>query len=93
MKTENANIIGTWELISFELINKTANKTFYPYGKTPIGTLIFSPDHYMSVAIMADNRENFTVESIQTGTEPEKIPAAQPLMSLRCQAFSGPTCR
>jgi len=81
MKTENENVIGAWKLISFELINKTANNTFYPYGKAPIGTLIFSSDHYMSVAVMADNRENFNGESIRMGTDTEKIKAIETYLS------------
>jgi len=81
MQTENKEIIGAWKLVSFELINKTTGKIWYPYGKAPIGTLIFSADHYMSVALMADKRENFAAESIQMGTDREKIMAAETYLS------------
>ena len=73
MTTDSNKLIGTWKLRSFELINNTSDNIFYPYGKTPIGTLIFSADNFMTVAIMADNRENLSVESIQMATDQEKI--------------------
>jgi hypothetical protein len=71
MKKEN--IIGTWLLVSFELTSKTFNKKMYPYGLNPIGTLIFSADNYMTVAVMSDKREPLTVDSIQMASEQEKI--------------------
>ena len=81
METEKQKITGTWKLISFELINKSAGKIFYPYGKNPVGTLIVSSDNYMSVAVMADNRENFSTESIQTASEVEKARAMETYLS------------
>lgn len=81
MANDSNKIIGTWKLLSFVMINKTANKTLYPYGKSPIGTLIFSADNFMSVAIMADNRENLSVESIQMATDQEKIKTIESYLS------------
>ncbi len=81
MTNEKNNLVGTWKLLSFELINKTANKTLYPYGKSPIGTLIFSADNFMTVAIMADGRENLSVESIQMATEQEKTKMVESYLS------------
>jgi hypothetical protein len=69
MTADHNIIIGTWKLKSFELINKTAEKIYHPYGKSPIGTLIFSLDNYMSVAIMAADREHLSVESIQMASD------------------------
>lgn len=81
MNADSDKIIGTWKLLSFEVINKTSDKHFYPYGKNPIGTLIFSADNFMSVAIMADNRENLSVESIQMATDQEKIRTIESYLS------------
>lgn len=81
MTTDGDKLIGTWKLLSFELINKTSDKIFYPYGKNPIGTLIFSVDNFMTVTIMADNRENLSVESIQMATEQEKIKTIESYLS------------
>lgn len=74
-------LIGTWRLQRFVLINKTTGKAFSPYGDSPIGTLIFSADHVMTVAIMSGNRENLPVESIQLATEQQKSKLAESYMS------------
>lgn len=81
MTNAKDNLIGTWRLLGFELINKTANKTLYPYGKSPIGTLILGADNFMAVTIMADNRENLSVESIQMATDQEKIKSIETYLS------------
>lgn len=81
MVSNNDKLIGTWKLLSFELINKTSDRIFYPYGKNPIGTLIFSADNYMTVAIMTDNRENLSVESIQMATDQGKIKTIETYLS------------
>ena len=73
MTTDGSKLIGTWKLLSFEVINKSSDKIFYPYGKTPIGTLIFSVDNFMTVAIMADDRENLSVESIKWRLTKKKL--------------------
>lgn len=74
-------IIGTWMLTSFELKNLTLNKTHYPYGQNPTGTLIFSSDGYMSVAIMSDNRRDFAIESLLGASLEEKANAAETYLS------------
>ncbi len=79
-KAEN-QIIGTWELTHFELINLTVDKSITPYGTNPIGTLIFSADGYMSVAIMANDRKHFITESLQLSSIEEKTHAIETYLS------------
>lgn len=74
-------IIGSWELKSFEVINLTVNKSLFPYGKIPIGLLIFSGDGFMSVSIMSDNRNPFATESLQMATTEEKTNAIDTYLS------------
>lgn len=72
MTTVDDKLIGTWKLLSFELINKTAGITHHPNGKNPIGTLIFSADNFMAVTVMTDNRQHFSTESIHMATDHRK---------------------
>ena len=81
MKASQQQIIGSWKLNNFELKNLTVNKSIFPYGKEPIGILIFSADGFMSVSIMSDNRINFEVESLQMSSAEEKISAIDTYLS------------
>lgn len=44
-------IIGTWELLSYIEVPVNGMDSIFPYGKTPKGLLLYSPDGYMSVQI------------------------------------------
>lgn len=44
-------IIGSWELLSYIEVPVNGIDSVFPFGKTPKGLLIFSPDGYMSVQI------------------------------------------
>lgn len=79
-KIEN-QIIGTWELVQFSLKNLTNGQSLAPYGKSPIGTLLFSTDGYMSVAIMEEGRVNFLKESLLAGSTEEKVRALETYLS------------
>ncbi len=70
-------IIGSWRLNNFVLNNLTINKSILPYGKNPIGILIFSADGFMSVSIMAEERTDFEIESLQMSSSEEKISAIE----------------
>tara|TARA_A100000171_G_scaffold7797_1_gene5904 strand:- start:5656 stop:6090 length:435 start_codon:yes stop_codon:yes gene_type:complete len=81
MKTPQQQIIGSWKLNNFELKNLTVDKSIFPYGKEPIGILIFGADGFMSVSVMSDNRINFEVESLQMSSAEEKISAIDTYLS------------
>lgn len=46
-------IIGTWELLSYIEVPINGLDSSFPFGKTPKGLLLYSPDGYMSVQISA----------------------------------------
>jgi hypothetical protein len=50
-QSENSTIAGTWKLISYE-DHFPDGKTEYPFGKVPVGLLIYTSDDHMSVQIM-----------------------------------------
>lgn len=75
MELDKNNLVGSWKLLSFQLKYKNSEKFVCPYGLKPIGTLLFCEDGLMSVSIMANNRNNFSNESIQMASVEEKIQA------------------
>jgi hypothetical protein len=80
MNDTSDKLIGTWVLSNFELIDKK-NRILHPYGKQPVGTLIFSQENFMTVAVMASNRENFSVGSAEMATAQEKVKAFETYLS------------
>ena len=81
MSNLESQIIGTWELTRFELLNLTSNQSIFPYGTSPKGILIFSAEKYMSVAIMANDRKPFVTESLQFASTEEKTKAIETYLS------------
>ena len=74
------SIVGTWKLVSWE--NRTADgQVSYPFGKDAIGSILYSADGYMSVAIMTANRPNFVGGDILGGTLEEKAAAMETYIS------------
>jgi len=81
MRNTKEQIIGSWKLNNFELKNLTLKKNNFPYGKNPIGILIFSENGFMSVSIMTDNRTDFEIESLRMSSSEEKISALETYLS------------
>jgi hypothetical protein len=55
METVNATLIGTWRLVSFEETLPDGRRV-YPYGRDPLGMLIYTDAGYMCVQIMRRDR-------------------------------------
>jgi len=72
--------LGTWALKSYE-VRWASGKVTYPWGEGPQGRLIYSPDGYMSVAMMASNRSKFESRELKLGTAEEKVAAADTYIS------------
>jgi hypothetical protein len=71
---------GTWRLLSYE-VRSTAGETRYPWGRDPVGFLIYSDDGYVSVAMMCANRPRFGAKDIKKGTAEEKVAAVDTYIS------------
>jgi hypothetical protein len=64
----SGKFIGTWKLVSFEM--RSDDQVTYPWGKDPVGLLMYNDEGYMSVAIMASNRRRFsTMDFTKVATE------------------------
>jgi hypothetical protein len=76
---ESANkgnpFIGAWKLVSWENTDPNGVVT-YPYGKSPLGYILYTEDGYMSAAIMdTDRRQSdakFPLEPAFAQSLPEK---------------------
>jgi len=66
--------IGTWKLVSFEY--RSEDQVTYPFGKTPVGYIMYNDEGYMSVALMASNRQRFSSTDLIGGTTEELVAAA-----------------
>ncbi|MVZ64468.1 hypothetical protein GQF61_01275 [Sphingobacterium sp. DK4209] len=59
MTTIKNELIGTWTLLSYiEIPTNGADSTF-PMGKSPVGTIMYGADGYMSVQISNPARQKF----------------------------------
>jgi hypothetical protein len=61
--------IGTWKLVSFEM--RSDHEVTYPWGKDPVGLLIYNDDGYMSAAIMASKRRKLSTMDFKKVTTEE----------------------
>ena len=67
-------LVGTWALESWEVVDATG-AVDYPFGRTPIGYIMYSPEGYMTVAFMPSGRKPFAAADILGGTPEEKSAA------------------
>jgi Lipocalin-like domain len=75
-----ADLLGTWLLESCEGFCE-GEPTLHPLGEHPTGTLLYSPDGWISVAIMREKRTLFAADDILKGSEAEKARAAETYLS------------
>lgn len=55
-------IIGTWMLLSYIEVPVNGTDSLFPFGKSPKGSLLYSPDGYMSVYISVSDDFNYVSE-------------------------------
>lgn len=71
---EDNPFLGSWKLISFESEDQEGQFT-YPFGENPVGYIMYAPDGYMQVAIMAEEHVPFAADRSRSGTTDEKAAA------------------
>ncbi len=69
------SVVGTWRLQRWETHHPDGRIT-WPLGPDAVGYLFYTPDGYMSVAMMQANRPAFAEEDLLGGTPEEKAAAA-----------------
>ncbi len=72
-------LIGAWRLVTYEAL--AGDEVSYPLGEDASGYIMYTPDGYMSVLIMAAGRANFASDDILGGTDAEKLAAAGTFIS------------
>jgi len=73
-------LVGRWRLVSLETVR--ADGTIgYPLGPDAAGSLVYTDDGYMSVAIMKADREPILSGDLLGGTGDEKARAAEGYVS------------
>ena len=72
--------IGTWRLVSCEL-RKPDGEVSYPFGRDPVGYIMYNPEGYMSVAFMSADRPKFAAGDVMGGTTEEKVAAVDTYLS------------
>ncbi len=55
MLTDNG-LVGTWELVRYEVTYSDGRESFFPYGEAAQGQIIYTADHNMSAIIMRGDR-------------------------------------
>ena len=71
--------IGTWKLVSFEYLS--SDQVTYPYGKNPVGYIMYNSDGYMAVTFMTSKRRRFASTDMMGATAEEKVTAADTYFS------------
>lgn len=71
------NIIGTWELVSFQSTDDNSNIT-YPLGEDPHGFIMYNSDGHMSVQMAKRYRPRYASgDTFIGGTDEEILEAAR----------------
>lgn len=55
-------LIGTWRLVSYVEKPLDGSEPNYPFGKTPKGLILYTPDGYMSAQLCSVNRPDCASE-------------------------------
>ncbi|MBI5018242.1 MAG: lipocalin-like domain-containing protein [Deltaproteobacteria bacterium] len=71
---------GAWELVSFEVERVCGEKSF-PYGKDPVGQVIYSPDGHMAVIVGRRDRPKLSSGDPASSTACEKAALADAFLS------------
>ncbi len=74
MQPEIKPFVGAWVLRACEHRHDNGKVT-YPVGQNPHGLILYTPDGYMSAALMNPKRSNFQSEELYGGTPQEKAAA------------------
>lgn len=76
-------LVGTWRLVSMES-RDADGQVSYPFGRDPLGLLIYSADGCMSVILTSSDRPPFAAGDLLRGTGEEQARAAT-----TCVAYAG----
>jgi hypothetical protein len=64
-------LIGAWKLVSYVEQPVDGSAPFYPFGETPQGIIMYTPDGFMSAQLCPPDRQPFASGDWFTGTPEE----------------------
>jgi hypothetical protein len=79
------SLVGAWRLVSNVEIDVKTGEVYRPYGDTPGGLILYTPDGYMSAQLSASGRHKFESGDMYQGKPEEYVNAG-----LSYLAYSGP---
>jgi hypothetical protein len=79
------SLVGAWRLVSNVEIDVKTGEVYRPYGDTPQGLILYTPDGYMSAQLSASSRPKFESGDMYQGKPEEYVNAG-----LIYLAYSGP---
>jgi Lipocalin-like domain len=70
------NLIGAWELQSYEARSIDGSAVTYPLGAHPRGIIMYTPDGYMSAQLMRSDRPHLSGDDMHPAPDDELAAAA-----------------
>lgn len=72
-----ARLVGSWRLVRWVIVHgDAAHTTTHPYGGDAEGLLVYTADGWMSGAIARPNRVPFSIGTLRTAPESERLASA-----------------
>src|SRR5690606_3530654 len=62
-------LFGAWRLLSYIEIPLGGGDSYFPYGKSPRGILLYNPEGFMSLHISASEEIQLLAEGHRAGTD------------------------
>ncbi len=66
------DLLGAWKLEGWEISYSDGRPSSHPYGDTPVGLLLYTPDGYMSATISQSDRSPMSNPNIRRAPQGEK---------------------
>src|SRR4051812_43380549 len=67
-------LVGTWRLLRVEA-QSSDGQTTHPFGRNPVGSLVYTKEGHVSVMLMSGERACFATGALGAGTQAEKAAA------------------
>jgi len=74
-KTQHNPLIGTWQLVRWDITYGDGRPTTLPYGAAATGMIQYTADGFMSACIARGGRPRLSSESVRSAPEAERLAA------------------
>lgn len=66
------DLLGTWKLESWKVTYSDGRPVSYPFGRKPVGLILYTPDGYMSATISRSDRSSMSNPNVRRAPRGEK---------------------